>query len=439
MANRIVLVSLVLIVWFLLHTCNMISSGTRIFILLAFFLSLAATHTVWLLLAQKKHKLHTATVAETESLELNNWQPFIDIFISVKNESLVIEKTVRNFLNLNYPSYSLWIIDDCSTDTTPLILQELAVSNPKLKIIKRTIGSYPGKSAALNEALSFSTGEVIAIFDADAFIEADFFTHVLPALEPESVGAVQVQKKIYDNQKGFLVNCQAGEYALDTYFQMGRDLIGGVVEFRGNGEIIKRAALIDVGGWNDRAITDDLDLSMRFLISNWNITFLTEPYVLEEAVTNLKGLIRQRIRWAEGSIRRYLDYIFPLNSPRRLSLIERIDMLAFALFYVVIGLLGVEFVLDISKMLSGSHAHGRLILLMFLIVFLITQFNLFVASRIYQPELSFLNCLWRSFFVNVYIFLHWLPCFTRAISKILFGKRCSDWKPTKHLGAGFMQ
>ena len=122
---------------------------------------------------------------------------------------------------------------------------------------------------------------------------------------------------------------------MDTYFQMGRDLIGGAVELRGNGQLIKRAAVIDVGGWNNQAITDDLDLSMRLLINHWNIRFCPDASVFEEGVTSIKALIRQRKRWAEGSIRRYLDYIFPLNSPTRLSLVERFDTLAFTVFFLL--------------------------------------------------------------------------------------------------------
>jgi len=31
---------------------------------------------------------------------------------------------------------------------------------------------------------------------------------------------------------------------------------------------MKREALIDVGGWNNLSITDDLDLTMRLLVAN---------------------------------------------------------------------------------------------------------------------------------------------------------------------------
>ncbi len=119
------------------------------------------------------------------------------------------------------------------------------------------------------------------------------------------------------------------EYAFDTCLQMGRTLVGGAVELRGNGQLVKREALVDVGGWNNNSITDDLDLSMRLLIHRYDIKFCPDTAVYEEGVVNFRALFRQRRRWAEGSIRRYLDYLIPLQFPSHASLVERFDIFSF--------------------------------------------------------------------------------------------------------------
>lgn len=360
------------------------------------------------------------------------WRPWIDVFIAAKNESRVIEKTVRNFFKIDYDKFSVWVIDDCSSDSTKEILERLQLEFPHLRVVSRGYGSCSGKSAALNEALPLSRGEVIAVFDADAHVAPDFFNVMLPILKPDGIGAVQAQKKIYEYQSGFLVECQASEYALDTYFQMGRDLIGGAVELRGNGQMIKRAALVDVGGWNNKAITDDLDLSMRLLVSNWDIRFCPSAYVWEEAVTNLKALIRQRRRWAEGSIRRYLDYIFPLNSPTRLSLVERIDTLAFTVYFVVPALMLCEVTSECFRLAMGVPTYGKFFGLISIAVFLISQMNMLVAIRIYRPGMSVWRALMHSVEVNLYIFCHWVPVVIISFYQIMFGKRASKWHPTEH-------
>ena len=63
---------------------------------------------------------------------------------------------------------------------------------------------------------------------------------------------------------------------------------GGVVELRGNGQLLKRSVLESCGCFNEETVTDDLDLSFRLLISQEHIGILWNPPVYEEAVDNLK-------------------------------------------------------------------------------------------------------------------------------------------------------
>lgn len=439
MRNRIILLSLIVMVWAALKAIDLFVTGPEILFILSGLILVMATHSIWLLTAQSRHRLRTRrraqAVRSVESvLPAKAYEPFVDILISAKNESRVIETTVRNMFKLDYENYNLWVIDDISDDSMPDILRKLQQEFPRLKVINRLPGSCPGKSAALNEALAQCKGEVIAVFDADAYVDPDFLRRILPDLEPENVGAVQAQKRMYKHQKGFLVECQATEYALDTYFQVSRDLIGGAVELRGNGQLVKRQALVDVGGWNNKAITDDLDLSMRLLVNNWDIRFSSEAVVWEEAVTTFKSLIRQRRRWAEGSIRRYLDYIFPLNSPFRLSLVERLDTLVFTVYFVVPALMLLQISSEFINLVSGVPTYGKFLGLVALGIFVTTQINVFIAMRIYRAPISVLKAMTQSFFVTAYVYGHWVPVIAVSFSKILFGRQVSKWHRTEHAG-----
>jgi 1,2-diacylglycerol 3-beta-glucosyltransferase len=466
MRNRIILISLTLGVWLALKIIDSLVTGPELIILLLIAIAIMIVHSLWLLTAQRKwrkrnrllnedaaagnqqygrgwampnpRETHGVPPTDTPAsqamiIDETPWEPWVDIFISAKNEARVIETTIRNMFKLDYKKFFVWIIDDCSTDSTAVIVEKLQSEFANLRLVKRTAGSHPGKSAALNEALPLSKGEVVAVFDADAYVAPDFFRLMLPVLAPEGIGAVQAQKKFFAYQKGFLVDCQASEYALDTYFQMGRDLIRGAVELRGNGQLIKRAALIDVGGWNNKAITDDLDLSMRLLVNHWDIRFCPHAYVFEEGVTNFKTLIRQRRRWAEGSITRYLDYIFPLNSPTRLSLVERIDTLAFTTYFVVPALMLLEFTSEIVHFAIGVPTNGRLFALIAIAIFAISQLNFLVAISIYR-NMPFWKALWRSLLVILYVYVHWIPCIVISLCQIMFGKRASAWSPTERIG-----
>lgn len=438
MRNRVLLLGLTIVAWLCIKTIDYLLPWPAFLVLLSGIILVMITHTVWMLAAQRREarlcKKGQGKAADTACD--TEWLPSVDILIPAKNEGRVIEKTVRNFFKLDYPDYTVCVIDDASDDNMPAILDRLCEEFPRLKCLHRPMGSYPGKSAGLNDALPMCRSEVIAVFDADAYVDPDFLKKILPVLRPEQVGAVQAQKRIYRHQTGLLPDCQASEYALDTYFQVGRDLIGGAVELRGNGELMKRSALIDVGGWNNKAITDDLDLTMRLLLAKWDVKFSPDTVVWEEAVTTLQGLIRQRRRWAEGSIRRYLDYILPLNSPRRLSVVERIDILAFLSEFAVPGLMLLEILSETFRSLAGepNATHPGFLAFMATVTLMISAINLLIAIRLYRPEKTFINSLWHTIVVNMYVYAHWVPCVLVSFVQIMFKQEASKWHRTEHLG-----
>jgi len=446
MFNRILLISIFIGAWLTLKCIDYFVPGPFILILICCLCFMMISHCAWLLAAQKRwhKKLNRAkdrkhphnefgTVVE-EGAE-SDWQPTVDLFISAKNESRVIEKTVRNMMKIDYPNFLLWIIDDNSNDDMPAILEQLKGEFANLQVLRRLPGSYPGKSAALNEALALSRAEVVCVFDADAYVAPDFLRITLPVLAPEDVGAVQVQKKIYEHQEGFLVECQSSEYAVDAFWQMGRDLIGGAVELRGNGQLIKRNALIDVGGWNNKTITDDLDLSMRLLIANWDIRFCPHACVYEEAIETWKSLYRQRKRWAEGSIRRYLDYVLPLNAPSRLSLTERLDLMAFVGEFTIPPLVAMEVLSEAINFIIGGPNYPRFFIIVLMVVALVCQFNFFNGIRLYRHK-SIPETLWLTSCLTFYSNVIWMPCIFLSLWRIMFRKQGFTWQPTEHFGTG---
>lgn len=468
MRNRIILVSITVAIWVFLKAIDNFVTGPECLFLLGMAVVGMSVHSVWLYLAQSrwnekarlflakkipgklklklpktgklqklgqyKRVLGIRGKSKVEDLTFSDWHPSVDIFVAAKNESRSIENTVRNLFKLDYDNYLVWIIDDCSTDAMPEILERLKSEYPNLRVINRSPLSYPGKSAALNEALAKSEGDVVVVFDADAYMAPDFLKSALPFLMGDRIGAVQVQKRIFESQKGFLVDCQNNEYALDTYFQVGRDILGGAVELRGNGQLIRREALIDVGGWNNKTLTDDLDLSMRLLVSNWDVKFCPEVAVFEEGVPTLKALLRQRRRWAEGSIRRYLDYIFPLNSPSRLSIMERIDTLVFTVYFVVPALVVLDSIYEILHFATGMPTYGRFLALLSFLVLWVTQIDIFIALRMYRKT-PILTALWKSWVVDIYIYGHWVPVIIVSFYQILFAKSSSTWHRTEHAGS----
>lgn len=260
-----------------------------------------------------------------------NW-PSVSVLVAAKNEEAVIGRLVKNLCNLEYPEeqYEVWIVDDNSTDKTPQLLTELAQKYDNLKVLRRKPNAGGGKSGALNQVLPLTNGEFLAVFDADAQVSPDLLLRVMPLFQRENVGAVQVRKAIANAKENFWTKGQAVEMAVDMFMQHHRTAIGGIGELRGNGQFLRREALLDCGGWNEETITDDLDLTLRLHLDRWDIECVFNPSVEEEGVTTLTALWHQRNRWAEGGYQRYLDY-WDLILKNRMGTRKTWDLLLFML------------------------------------------------------------------------------------------------------------
>lgn len=259
-------------------------------------------------------------------------RPMISMIVPAKNEEAVIEATVRSLCAQEYvgdgvPRYEVIIVDDRSTDGTAAILERLARELP-ITVVHTPDGSI-GKAAALNMGIARARSDVVAIFDADARVAPSFLAQMVPSLRGDRVGGVQSLRLPYNATQNLLTVIQDDEYRVFQHtLQRARQVLGGMVSFAGNGLLLKREALDEVGGWNEEALTEDIDLSVRFHLAGWEIQYCGEAVVWEEAVPRMRDLMRQRIRWFEGAIRCLGDHLPGILFGRG-ALFKRIDMLFF--------------------------------------------------------------------------------------------------------------
>lgn len=362
-----------------------------------------------------------------------NYKPFVTIMVPAHNEDRVITSTAENILKLDYPNFELILIDDRSEDNTARVIQDLEQRYDKIKAFVRDKDAFPGKSAVLNDALEFAKGEAILVFDADARVESDFLSKLVPNLEPEDVGAVQARKVISNKDFNFLTRCQNNEYTMDTHFQVGRDSVKGAVELRGNGELIKRTALEDIGGWNNYTITDDLDMSTRMHIKGWDVRFCQDAKVYEEGVMYLIPLFRQRRRWLEGSIRRYLEQFSDVLNSKEMSLRASLDMTAYISQFIMPLWLLMEVLLRSFKFAMGKIPPNAILSSLIIGAAISICFTLAsVYSLRRYDSLSRFQAFKQGIETSLYIVTIWFPMVMFICFKILFCKKNMNWGKTSH-------
>ena len=425
MKDRVTLLSILcFLLAFLIIFQNYFNTTWAIIFLVMFM----ALYMVYMYIAVKhqKRKLRKNPVVYNENLA-----PFISILIPCHNEAVVIKETVENILNVDYENYEIIVIDDRSTDDTKDAVLELEKKYDKVKALIRDKSAYPGKSAVLNDAVKIAKGEAYLVFDADAKIKPDFIKLLLTKYEGDDVGAIQARKVIINANQNFLTACQYNEYVMDTHLQVGRDAVKGAVELRGNGELIKKNALVDIGGWNNETITDDLDMSTRLHIKGWDIRFVQDAIVYEEGVVTFSALVRQRRRWVEGSIRRYLEYIWDVLFTKDMSLRVGFDLIAYISEFLLPAWLIIEIIVQAFHFVKGQENYILSSAILIVVVGLFFTSGLIYSFRKYSHYTTF-KAIIQAIITSGYFITIWFPIVMFIVFKIIFTKRTMDWGKTQH-------
>ena len=394
---------------------------------------LCACMFIYAMISSLAYKLKTRQLSKYPQIVNPDYKPFVSVLIPAHNEESVITNTIENILAMNYENFEVIVIDDRSTDNTASIIKDLEQRYEKVTALIRSADAFPGKSAVLNDAFKLAKGEAILVFDADATVDPDFLSIMIPNLEPKDVGAVQARKVIRNKNQNLLTRCQNNEYTMDAHFQVSRDSVKGAVELRGNGELIKRQALESIDGWNNYTIVDDLDMSTRLHIKGWDIRFCLDAVVYEEGIAYIKPLFRQRRRWLEGTIRRYLEYSGAALCSKDMSPVAKIDMVAYISEFIMPMWFLIEILIRGSKVVLKDASPHTLYSSIF--IGCIIGFGFFLAAHYALRRYDFmprLDATFEALETSIYLFIIWFPLVLFICFKILFMKKDMNWGKTAH-------
>lgn len=231
--------------------------------------------------------------------------PRVTIQLPVYNEPAVVERLLHNITSLDYPAdlIEVQILDD-STDVTSAIIADLLQQHEfsmRVSHIRRS--SRAGyKAGALAHGLSTSTGELIAIFDADFTPDADFLHRTVGAFQDEGVAFVQARWTHRNATATILTRAQA--IVLDAHFkadQRYRAQMALMLPFNGTAGIWRRAAISDAGGWQSDTLTEDVDLAYRAQMKGWKAVYCDHVVVPADLPSTLPALSTQQVRWTKGT------------------------------------------------------------------------------------------------------------------------------------------
>jgi len=115
----------------------------------------------------------------------------LSVLVPVYNERHLVEASLRRVLKLSdtlIDSLEIVVVDDCSTDGSFGVLQQLATEDSRIVLVRHDHNQ--GKGAAVRTALSHATGDICVVHDADLEYNPDDIPTLLVPFAEEGADAV---------------------------------------------------------------------------------------------------------------------------------------------------------------------------------------------------------------------------------------------------------
>lgn len=184
--------------------------------------------------------------------------PALSVVMSVYNAERYVAQAVESILSQTFSDFEFLIINDGSTDGSFAILAAYAAQDPRIQLVNSPRLGIP---QAKNRLLAEAQGEFVAVMDADDLALPNRFALQVDFLQARpDVVAVGGDHEFID-QKGRSLGW-SDLPATDAEIQ--RLLLGGIALIHHPCTLIRRAALSQIGGYNEEMVSsEDLDLWLR--------------------------------------------------------------------------------------------------------------------------------------------------------------------------------
>jgi cellulose synthase (UDP-forming) len=257
----------------------------------------------------------------------------VDVFITVAGEPVdIVEETLVAALKMDYPHFKVYLLNDgyVAKKENWRDIELLAERYGAYAITRKIPGG--AKAGNINNALRLTTNPYVVIFDADHIPHTDFLRKTMPYFADSKMAFVQ-SPQYYKN---FEINeVTGGSWEQQQLFFgaicKGKNRLNAVT-MCGTNMVIRRKALLEVGGMCDTNIAEDFVTGLFIHQKGWKSYYVPEVLAEGLAPEDFLSYYKQQLRWARGSLEVMFKYN-PLFS-RGLTWSQKIQYLASAGYYL---------------------------------------------------------------------------------------------------------
>ncbi len=225
--------------------------------------------------------------------------PDCTVLVAAWNEEDSIERCVRSILASQWPGGQLRVvvIDDGSTDATREIVEQVAAEDERVELIAADHG---GKAAALNTGLASTSDWIIATVDADTVLHPQALRRAATRMLITPKCVAVAGSLLVDNDDRLLTRMQSYDYMFSiASVKREQALLHSTLVAQGAFSVYMGSAVAAAGGWTD-SIGEDIVLTWGMLERGAWTSFESTAVAWTHVPGTLRGLARQRKRWARG-------------------------------------------------------------------------------------------------------------------------------------------
>jgi cellulose synthase (UDP-forming) len=249
-----------------------------------------------------------------ELIRSRRYLPEIDIFIPTYSEPPeMLRRTILGCQNLWYPRKTIYLLDD--------------KQRPEMRALARELGcqyrdrsdNRQAKAGNLNAALRTSKGELIVCFDADFIPTQDFLERTVGFFVDPNVALVQTPQNFYNvdaiaRNLGLSGIITEEQQLFMRAAQPGRDTFGAPI-CHGTSFVVRRAAILAVGGFPGETLTEDWATSIKLQSAGFKCCYLNELLSAGMAADSISEFVTQRLRWCRGTLQSFFASTNPITVP----------------------------------------------------------------------------------------------------------------------------
>ena len=365
----------------------------------------------------------------------------ISIIMPCYNDSKTIGDAIDSLMNLKYPQEMIEVIvvDDKSQDNSVDIVNEyIKKYSGKLKLILNPKNSG-GAAEPTNLGIKSAKYDFIAVTDADSMPEPDALIKMIGFLQQNNRVAAVTCAVMARGSQTFMQKIQMIEYSIIAWNRKLLDCVDAVYVTPGPFALYKKSALIEVGLFDTKNLTQDIEIVWRLLSHGYIARMCLGARVYSETPLKFKQWWKQRIRWNIGGTQCIVKYRKTLFKKGMLGAFI-IPFFSFSLFLGLFGLALFTYLFIkriIIKYLATKYAiYGGATLLrfqdlnihptvlnffgfaLFLWGFVFTMIGLGIMDMRKKPETKLFNIL---FYLLVYLTIYPFIMIT-ALTKYIRGK-----------------